>query len=94
MLHGLITHLINEGRKLYCGFIDFTKAFDFLSRDVIWYKLIKLGVRGKMLNVVKSIYEQVKSKVKYNNSLSETFDCYLGVRQGECLPPLFVFYIH
>lgn len=87
VLHGLITHLINEGRKLYCGFIDFTKAFDFVSRDVIWYKLIKLGVRGKMLNIVKSIYEQVKSKVKYNNSLSETFDCYLGVRHGECLSP-------
>ena len=95
VLHGLITHLINEGRKLYCGFIDFTKAFDFLSRDVIWYKLIKLGVRGKMLNVVKSIYEQVKSKVKYNNSLSEAFDCYLGVRQGECLSPfLFSIYIN
>ena len=48
-----------------------------------------------MLNVVKSIYEQVKSKVKYNNSLSETFDCYLGVRQGECLSPfLFSIYIH
>ena len=95
VLHGLNTHLINEGRKLYCGFIDFTKAFDFLSRDVIWYKLIKLGVRGKMLNVVKSIYEQVKSKVKYNGSLSETFDCYLGVRQCECLSPfLFSIYIN
>ena len=95
VLHGLITHLINEGRNLYCGFIDFTKAFDFLSRDVIWYKLIKLGVRGKMLNVVKSIYEQVKSKVKYNNSLSETFDCYLGLRLGECLSPfLFSIYIN
>ena len=95
VLHGLITHLINEGRKLYCGFIDFTKAFDFLSRDVIWYKLIKLGVRGKMLNVVISIYEEVKSKVKYNNSLSETCDCYLGVRQGECLSPfLFSIYIN
>ena len=95
VLHGLITHLINEGRKLYCGFIDFTKAFDFVSRDVIWYKLIKLGVKGKMLNIVKSIYQQVKSKVKYNNSLSETFDCYLGVRQGECLSPfLFSIYIN
>ena len=44
-----------------------------------------------MLNVVISIYEQVKSKVKYNNSLSETFDCYLGVRQGECLSPFFLY---
>ena len=48
-----------------------------------------------MLNIVKSIYQQVKSKVKYNNSLSETCDCYLGVRQGECLSPfLFSIYIN
>ena len=29
-LHGLITHLINKGKKLYCAFVDFTKAFDFI----------------------------------------------------------------
>lgn len=95
VLHGLITHLLNEGKKLYCGFVDFSKAFDFVSRDIIWYKLIKLGVRGKMLTIIQSIYENVKSKVKYDTKLSESFDCYLGVRQGECLSPfLFAIYIN
>ena len=31
VLHGLITHLFNEGKKLYCDFVDFSKAFDFVS---------------------------------------------------------------
>ena len=31
--------------------------------------------------------ENVKSRVKYNNTLSEEFKCYLGVRQGETLSP-------
>lgn len=83
VLRCLITHLINAGKKLYCGFVDFSKAFDFVNRDVIWYKLIKLAISDKMLNIVKSIYEYVKSKVKYENRLSESFDCYLGVRQGK-----------
>jgi len=26
---------------LYTAFVDFTKAFDYLVRDVIWHKLIK-----------------------------------------------------
>ena len=85
--HGLITHLINQGKKLYCAFVDFKKAFDFVNRDIIWYKLIKLGVRGKMLNVIKSMYAKVKARVKFNNELSELFESYLDVRQGECLSP-------
>ena len=95
ILHGLITHLFNEGKQMYGGFVDFSKAFDFVSRDIIWYKLVKLGVRGKMSTIIQSIYENVKSKVKYDTKLSESFDCYLGVRQGECLSPfLFVIYIN
>ena len=95
LLHGLITHLINQGKKLYCAFVDFKKAFDFVNRDIIWYKLIKLGIRGKMLNIIKSMYEDVKSRVKFNNELSEPFDSYLGVRQGECLSPfLFSMYLN
>ena len=40
-----------------------------------------------MLNIIKSIYNNVKSQVKYNNLLSGTFTCNIGVRQGECLSP-------
>ena len=94
-LHGLITHIINQGKKIYCAFVDLSKAFDNLNRDILWHKLIKLGVRGKILNIIKSMYETVKSKVKYQNQLSEEFDCYLGVRQGESLSPfLFSMYLN
>ena len=41
VLHGFITHISNQGKKLYCAFVDFTKAFDYIVRDNIWYKLIK-----------------------------------------------------
>ena len=95
VLHGLITHLINEGKKLYCAFVDFRKAFDFVNRDILWFKLIKIGVRGKILNVMRGMYSSVKSRVKYQNELSSEFECYLKVRQGECLSPfLFSIYIN
>ncbi len=79
--------MINKGKKLYCAFVDFSKAFDYVVRENLWLKLIKLGVRGKMLNIIKSIYENVKSSVKCNNTLSEDLSCFLGVRQGDCLSP-------
>lgn len=53
-----------------------------MVRENLWYKLIKIGIRGKILNVIKSMYISVKSRVKYCNN------CNLGVRQGECLSPL------
>ena len=64
VLHGLITNFINRGKKLYCCFIDFTKAFDYVVRDNLWFKLVKLGLRGNILNIVKSMYQNVKSRVK------------------------------
>ena len=95
VLHGLITHLINQGKKLYCAFVDFSKAFDYINRDILWYKLIQFGVRGKLLKVIQSIYANVKSRVKYGTELSSEFECYLGVRQGESLSPfLFSMYLN
>ena len=48
-----------------------------------------------MLNVIRSIYNHVKSRVKHNGSLGEPFLSHLGVRQGECLSPfLFSMYLN
>ena len=33
VLHGLIKHFVNEGKRLYVAFIDFTKAFDYVIRE-------------------------------------------------------------
>ena len=95
VLNGIISHTLNQGGSLYCAFVDFKKAFDFVVRDILWYKLIKLGIRGKILEVIRSMYKCIKSKVKNMNTLSSEFTCYLGVRQGECLSPfLFSMYLN
>ena len=95
VLHGLITHLLNENKKLYAAFIDFTKAFDYVVRENMWSKLLKVGIRGKVINVIRSMYENIKSRVKSDNNLSNDFSCLLGVRQGECLSPfLFSMYVN
>ena len=48
-----------------------------------------------MLDIIVSMYEHVKSQVKINNRMSESFSCMTGVRQGECLSPfLFAIYLN
>lgn len=54
-LHGIISHYVNNSKRLYCAFVDFSKAFDYVVRDNLWFKLIELGVRGKILNVIMSM---------------------------------------
>jgi len=82
--------MISQGKKLYCSFIGFSKAFDYVERNTLWVKLIKLGIRGNMLTVLKSMYSHVKSRVRFNNNLGNEFSCFLGVRQGESLSPFYL----
>ena len=79
---------MNNKNRLYCAFIDLRKAFDSVYRNGLWLKLYKSGISGKILQIVKSIYERVKSCVKHCNTYSEFFNVYIGLRQGEVLSPL------
>ena len=57
--------------------------------------LIKQGMHGKMLNLVREIYSKVKATVRTKDGLTKLFDCILGVRQGYMLSPrLFIIFIN
>jgi len=49
VLHSLITHIINLNKQLLCAFIDFSKAFDYVVRENMWYTLISWELEGKCL---------------------------------------------
>ena len=86
-LHVLIELYLAFGKKLYCTFIDFKKAFDTVWRLGLWQKLVKNNVSGKILKVIYNMYENIKSCVKQDNIISGFFSCDIGVRQGENLSP-------
>ena len=55
----------------------------------------KLGIRGPILDIMRSMYNAMKSKVKHCNEISDSYECMLGMRQGECLSPfLFSMYLN
>ena len=61
------------------------KAFDYIVRNILLFKLMETGVRGKILNIIMSIYLNLKSRVKFDNRVCSDSTCCLGVRQGDCL---------
>ena len=84
VLHSLINLVTEKGGKVYTAFVDFRKAFDYVNRDCLWSKLITSGIRGNILNIIRSMYNEVKSKVKYRGNtlisanregLQDSLDC-------------------
>ena len=74
----------------YVLLVDFSKALDTVPRALLWYKLMNLGVHGRVLNVLRSMYKGLKSCVRTPEGLTDYFDCARATRQGWML---FVLYI-
>ena len=94
-LYTLIEYFKSQKQKLFCCFVDFTKAFDNIWRVGLWQKLLKHGICGKILNVITNMYSGIKSCITVNGTSSGYFTCEKGVRQGENLSPLlFAIYLN
>ena len=79
----------NQKRKpLYISFLDITKAFDTVNRDVLWDTLWSCGVRGKMWRVLRILFSGFRGKVRVMGLLSPDFAIERGVIQGSRLGPL------
>ncbi len=68
-------------------FVDYTKAFDYINQAPLHYKLIKRGIQGKLLNIIMSMYNKAKCKVKWKGLVEGNIDSKFGVLQGGMLSP-------
>ena len=94
-LYSIIEYYKLKKGRLYCAFVDYSKAFDQIERSSLWLKLLQNGISGKILNIIKNMYSKAKSCIKSDGKLSEFFSCSRGVRQGENLSPImFAIYLN
>lgn len=75
-------------QKLHCCFVDFKAAFDSISRNALFYKLLKMQIGGTFLASIRAMYKNVNLTVKVDGKVSEFFKSSLGVKQGCTLSPL------
>ncbi|MEW8542874.1 MAG: reverse transcriptase family protein, partial [Candidatus Thiodiazotropha sp.] len=89
ILQSLISKYLSKQRgKLYVGYVDFKAAFDSVQRNKLWPALQRAGLHGKLFKAIQSVYKCVKSCVRANYSLTNFFDCPVGLRQGCMLSPI------
>lgn len=75
--------------------MDLTKAFDTVPRDLLFLKLFKAGIQGKMFRVIQNLFSSNPASVLVNGFLSPDFLINSGVLQGSKLGPiLFILFIN
>lgn len=94
-LNSIIHRQKLKGKPLYVCFVDFTKAFDYVNRAALYYKLIQRGIRGKLLKIIIDMYDKAKCKVKWKGKVGGKIDSEFGVLQGGMMSPkLFTEFLH
>ena len=94
-LSSIIKCRMDKNKDTFVGFIDMAKAFDNVNRDLLYYKLLRLNINGKIYKAVKSLYSNTFNCIRLNNIFTNWFYSNSGVRQGDSLSPtLFSIYIN
>ena len=94
-LNTIVNKYLKKKSRLYCCFVDYKQAFDSVDRAKLWHKIANLGLKEKILSVIKSLYSNIRTSVLLNGKISDFFINSLGVLQGEIISPiLFSLYVN
>ena len=88
-LKSTVNHYINNGSRVFCTFLDASKAFDRLVHSGLFLKLMERNVPLAFLDIIITWYNGLSCRVKWGDSFSEWFSVTAGVRQGGVLSPDF-----
>ena len=79
-IHALFTvnesvkYFTTRGSKVYCAFLDATKAFDKVLHNGLHMKLLQRGAPVTFIRLLQYWYSNLQCQVKWNNVLGESFD--------------------
>ena len=94
LVHNIYKGLENR-QDIKIVFLDFSKAFDRVWHRGLIFKLERLGVRGKLLKLIKNYLLDRKQMVVIEGIMSDSMYILAGVPQGSILGPLlFLVYIN
>ena len=86
---------IDNGQTVGAIFIDFQKAFDTVSHDILSYKLHAIRISGSLYEWLMSYLSNRRQFTEVNNCRSATDFVHYGVPQGSLIGPrLYTIYVN
>ena len=65
IIKGLIQRQLLMGKSLVLCFIDFSKAFDLVNRDILFFKIMKSGWYGRVIDTLRNLYKKTSFRVNH-----------------------------
>ena len=94
VLNTALWKMASKRKKVHVSFLDLQKAYDSISRPVLWSKMRKLGFGGKFLDSIISMYQGDYVTNRSNGVTTDPVFLGRGLRQGCSLSPiLFAIYV-
>ena len=79
----------------YGVFLDIKSAFDAVNHELLFRKLERIGIRGKMLKLLRAMYQGNSQYILLDGMVGDPIQLLVGVRQGCPLSPtLFALFIN
>jgi hypothetical protein len=66
-------------------FVDFKKAYDSVTREVLYNNLVEFGIFMKLVRLIKMCLNETYGKVCIRKHLSDNFPIQNGLKQGDML---------
>jgi ribonuclease HI len=77
-----------RGKKVSAAFYDIKKAFDSVWHKKLLLKLQKVGIKGRMFNMLHDFLSNRQIRVRVKGQLSKNHTINMGVPQGSVLGPI------
>jgi len=78
-----------QNQNLFLIFVDLTKAFYPVNREGLWRILSHVGVLSKLINIIRSLHDGMRTTVLDHGGESDAFAVQNGTKQGCVLAPIF-----
>ena len=94
ILNSIIRRQLVLNKGVIITWVDFSQAFDIMNRAITFYKIIKSGLHGRVINTLRNLYTKTVFRVKHEGKLSEKIQQFVGVNQGgNASPTIFKKYL-
>ena len=85
ILRNILEQTNEWNATLYIHFVDFKQAFDSVHRDSLWIIMRQYGIPMKLIQIVKTLYEDFQCAVVVEGETTDWFPVETGVKQGCCM---------